>query len=240
VSAAWIAVIAALWLLVILVTLAVVGTIRRTAGVLEAAEEQLRHGLSFGGGLPAGSRVPAFEGRLADGSRFEADDLDGSTVLLFLSGGCAPCLQLAAELSEVVGTFDHELLVVLRDESDAEQLGLDSKLPLLFQPDGSVAQAFQTSATPHAFLLQDGLIRAVGHPNTLEALNGLRPLARREASNDLHATAAVPARSDDVLLHMSGRGLVLHVSRPHRGTLLSRAVLRRQAGLKESGALSSA
>ena len=181
-STAWIAVVVALWVVVILLTTAFVGTLRRIANVLEAAEERLRLAPTSGQGLLPGAELPWFEGLRADGTEFSADDIAGSrTMLLFLGGGCPPCRQLAAELSarDPGETLGLDLLVVLHDLGESQELALRPSTDVLLQPDGAIADAFQTTATPHAFVIENGTIAATGHPNTLDSLVRLSRTSRK-------------------------------------------------------------
>lgn len=175
-STPWLIAFLALWAVVLIEGMLVLGTFRRVAVVLEAAEGRLRELPAPGpGGLPIGAAVPPFAASTANGSAFSDADLRGKiSLVLFLSSGCPPCGVLADELSDAEAIPGTRLLVVLNDRSECLELGLSSALPIAYQRNGEVSRAFQTTATPHAFLVDSrGVILASGTPNSRKALRDL-------------------------------------------------------------------
>jgi hypothetical protein len=171
-SAAWMSAFVALWVLALILAVAFMGTLRRIGAVLEAAEQALQAPGVSKHGLPVGARVPWFEGVCPDGTIISTANFGESpATLLFLSGVCLPCHQLASELAtlEREKARDLGLWVVVREQKDLDELAL-AAVNVILQPDGSIQQAFQTTATPHAFAIKNGLVAASGHPNTAEAL----------------------------------------------------------------------
>jgi thiol-disulfide isomerase/thioredoxin len=144
--------------------------------VLEAAEARLQALPEYGpGGLPIGAQIPPFEATTADGAPFTEADLRGRTSLvLFLSSGCSPCRTLADDLNGNTDALGPDLLVVLNDPSELLELGLADEIPILYQPDSVVSRAFDTTATPHAFVVDhQGVVTASGTPNSLRQLRQL-------------------------------------------------------------------
>lgn len=180
-SGAWIAAFLALWAVVLLLGLLVLGLLRRIGPVLERAEFVASSAVGPGIGLPLGTTVPDFELSLANGEAISAADLRGRPyVLLFVSSGCAPCRGLAAEIRTREGPAPLADLIVVAAESDADAALTDAPYATLaFQSGRAVSDAFGTSATPHAFAVDtSGTVVASSFPNTLDHLEALA----REAS----------------------------------------------------------
>lgn len=177
-STPWIAAFVLLALVVALVAFLVVGMLRRIALVLEQAESRLRQLPSdFGpGGLAVGAPIADFVAETEAGIPFTASDLRGGPALVvFLSSGCAPCLTLARDLERAdAERLGARLFAVLHDPSERLELGLSSAVRVLYQRDGAISQAFETSATPHTFVLDSaGRVVATGTPNSFEGLKRL-------------------------------------------------------------------
>jgi thiol-disulfide isomerase/thioredoxin len=169
---------------VVTLALLVLGSMRRIAFVLERAESRLSAGTSVSpGGLAPGAPVPAAAAQRADGSPFDTGELAGRrTIVLFLSSSCTPCEALARELErgEELDAIAAELVVVVPDAEAAETLGLE-RVPVVFQPDHALARAFETTTTPHGFLVDASkTVVASATPNTLR---DLRMLAGRHATS---------------------------------------------------------
>jgi hypothetical protein len=194
-SAPWIAAFVALWLVVVLVVVVVLGFLRRATSVLEVAEQRLasvlRSGIDLGGVAP-GSIMSLFELRDRTGTTVSSDTLiDEPTLLLFLSPNCAPCKRLVAELrgTDIDGL---PFVVVLEDTAGAGEYPLADDVRLLFQTGQSVSQLFESTVTPQAFVVDIGgfvLERVI--PNSLA---DLRQVALRQKGGDKrHQTPAAAA-----------------------------------------------
>lgn len=102
----------------------------------------------------------------------------------FLGSGCPPCRTLVADLNQNPDEVYARLFIILSDESEFIDLGLIEAAPVVYQRDGAMARAFQTTATPHAFLVDhDCTIIASGTPNSIA---GLRRLNRHGVKGGDH------------------------------------------------------
>jgi hypothetical protein len=192
----WIVAFATLWAVVVFTLSIVLGGLRRIAPVLERAEQQLGVTSSASaGGLPPGTLVPAFSGRDAEGSEFDEQRL-GRALLLFLSGGCPPCRLLAQDIAKQypIAALQHEIVVVLNGRSELDELQLPSGIRVIYQANRSIARAFDTTATPHVFVIENGEIIGRGTPNSVAgifALTSQRAKGGERARRD-KASVAVP------------------------------------------------
>jgi thiol-disulfide isomerase/thioredoxin len=196
-STAWVVAYFVLAGAVVTLALLVLGSMRRIAFVLERAESRLSAGTSVSpGGLAPGAPVPAAAALRADGSPFDTGELAGRrTIVLFLSSSCAPCKGLARELEreKELDTLPAELVVVVPDAEAAETLGLE-RIPVVFQPDHALARAFDTTTTPHGFLVDASkTVVASATPNTLR---DLRRLAGQHRANEGSVQNGRPVEAD--------------------------------------------
>ena len=176
-TAPWIAAFILLWAVVLLLLFLQLGQLRRTAEVLEQSELRLRGtGLSPASmGLPPGSGVPSFEVPDAGGVAFAPrSQLGRRSIYLFLEGGCEPCRALVSDVNRYGGwdVPDIDLIAVIEgEEADvADPSGTSRVLPNALV----VAEAFRTSATPHAFAVDErGIVVEKSIPNTLDELRAL-------------------------------------------------------------------
>jgi hypothetical protein len=174
-SAPWIAASIALWAVVVLLGLIVLGTLRRITIVLERAESHLRTSPEGAGpgGLESGTKLPDFEGITLEGSPFTRDHVLGTpAVLVLLSRNCPACRALEKDLAErdLFG-LEARVIAVVGEHADAERLATVTGLEVVLQRDRSIARAFSSSATPHAFAIDaSGVVIRSGTPNTFDAL----------------------------------------------------------------------
>jgi AhpC/TSA family len=173
-SAFWMAAVIAVWLVVALLALVVLGLLRQIAPILERADAVLA-GQPTHPGLPVGSPIPTFALTAADGSTLTDTSLVGTPfTLLFVSSGCEPCRRLAAALREDDVDLPVELIVVADELDLLSQLGEWPTATLTSQSAHQVSEAFRTGATPHAFAIdRGGTIAAAGFPNTAQRLMSL-------------------------------------------------------------------
>lgn len=175
-STPWVIGFLGLWAVVFLEGVLVLGTFRRVSVALETAEGRLRELPAPGpGGLSIGARVPQFVASRADGREFTNEDLRGAiSLVLFLASGCPPCQTMVADLNQNPHEIYARLFVILSDESEVLELGLIEAIPVVYQRDGAMARAFQTTAAPHAFLVDDDCsLIASGTPNSIADLRRL-------------------------------------------------------------------
>jgi len=182
-SGAWIAAFLALWVVVLLLGLLVLGTLRRIAPLLERAESHLAASSGAAGrlGLEPGVPVPKFQVATVEGATVTDADLRGKTsIVLFIRRGCPACAPLIDQLKGgEAAKLGIQLVVAAEEESLAEELASAEAVTAIAQPDRSLANAFQTNATPHAFAVAtSGVVAESGFPNSVEQLEVLAALVR--------------------------------------------------------------
>ena len=163
--------------LVLLLGFVVVGVMRRITGVLEQAESRLA--TELGGGVPLLTAIPPFE--LVDDATGEIvsseDVIQEPTVLLFMEADCERCWQLASALSEQ-GAANFPLVVVAGKQGLGAGFELPANVPVFRQKGEEVAQLFQSTMTPHAFVVdQAGVVLDRAVPGSIDQLH---ELARRQ------------------------------------------------------------
>ncbi|MCP9487898.1 MAG: hypothetical protein MSC30_18820 [Gaiellaceae bacterium MAG52_C11] len=176
-SGAWIAAIVALWIVVGLIALVLLGVLRRTAYVLERVESQLTDAAGATVGAPIGAGIAEHELHEENGELVYFTDLLGAPALyLFMSVSCEPCHTLAPQLEEIRHTPDAiPLRIVMQGESDdSEALELPSWAQVLFDANGESARAFRYPATPQVFALDErGIVIDSLVPGSAESFNRL-------------------------------------------------------------------
>jgi hypothetical protein len=176
-SGPWAAAVIALWCVVILLTFAVLGVLRRISGVLEVAESRLRSGPVLGGtgGLEIGERVEPFSVRDSSGTEIRSDALyEDGAVLVFMGWECEPCQQLAASLREPATVpFKRPVLAILSDDERSLSWDLGRAVPL-YQLGGQASAAFANIATPQGFAVDAlGVVKAKSIVNSAAAVEAL-------------------------------------------------------------------
>jgi AhpC/TSA family len=197
VTAPWIVSFVALWVLVVVLALLVLGTLRRIAPLLERLESQHSGATADAAprGLVRGTRVPDFEAVRADGGRFETSDLRGSeSFVLFLSESCRACARFLRRLErDRVPDLSAELVVVVEDAALARRLDRAAGVTVLVQRDREIAGAFDSNVHPHAFVLDaNGLVLGSGTPNDWARLERLREAAVEGGDTRVKLAAVLP------------------------------------------------
>lgn len=175
----WIAGFVTLAVLVAVLAVVVLGVLRRVAPVLERAEGITRDVAEVDpqdiiGGLRIGSSAPNFTVTDRHGHAWTTGAADhvGRVVYLLVEPDCAFCETLVEDLRGAVEPMPVPLLLVsLADDEGRKFVGGidDPMITLLFQ-DGEASSAFRTTATPYAFVVENGVIVNRGHPNRLRSL----------------------------------------------------------------------
>lgn len=180
-SAPWIVLIVVLWLVVIGETVLVLGLSRRlTALEMTRGPVDHAHDATMGA-LAPGNPVPR---EVADqlGS-VPADTSDGSSVILFLSPGCGPCMKLADELAEPSreGHIEEDVeIVVVTNQAGAERFGHIGRT--VIDTSATIARGFRVPGTPFGFAVDSkGIIRGVAVPNDADDLRHLADVHRQPA-----------------------------------------------------------
>jgi hypothetical protein len=194
VSTPWIVATIALWLLVGVLAVFVLGLVRQIIPLLEATRTQLAS-LPSGVDIPAaspGSKIPSVRLREFGGGEVELKELLGTPAMfLFLSSNCVPCEQLAADLRRHPLPTDLTLFAIT-DEASAD-MGLGSHVSVLIQTNGAASKAFMNGAAPQAFLLDaDGIVITHTVPGSVEDLHDLARAAR--VAGDLPALLSMTSQ----------------------------------------------
>jgi hypothetical protein len=174
----WVVAFVALWLVVMLLGLLVLGTLRRLGPVVERSEELLSSAartLTIGG-LPPGATVTPFEAERGDGTAFTSDELlESATAVLFLEPDCSACEDLVNEVDRAHDfPLDVRVVIVSSDRGEAQRLAVQTDATVLVDDDHSIARIFQSVVSPQAFVLDEyGTVKASGTPNQWDELRRL-------------------------------------------------------------------
>jgi hypothetical protein len=151
----WIIAFGALWVLVLVLAMLVLGMLRRIAPLLAEAENIVRqqHDLPDDDGIPLGSEVPKFELIDAEGDIVRpGESLALPAVFLFVQSGCEPCQELTADISEHANSFAGTRMYVITAGDPNEYDMLRARGFSVFgQPDGQASAAFKQREFPNAF-----------------------------------------------------------------------------------------
>jgi hypothetical protein len=176
-SGGWIALMIALWLMVVALAVLVLGLISRVGQLERSALAKPEARRPVGGPQP-GSRLPVVprHERLAAPSGNASERL-----ILFLSSSCGPCTRLADELR--AAAIDEAMdalapagpaLLVVTDRDGVEVFGDLAVSELVVQPDGELTLAWDVPGTPFAVAVDEtGVVRASGFASTLARFNEL-------------------------------------------------------------------
>lgn len=186
----WIIAFIALAVAVLFTILVLVGLLRRVTGALEQVEMRLADApaLPAVAGVTPGSVIPPFAVTDETGAVVTSSDLirDPSIVLL-VAPDCSSCKYLAREVDGAGESVDGLPLFVLVQSSEREGDLTFRAGRTLYDGQLEAARAFQTAATPIAFVLDRGgfvLDRTI--PNSLD---DLRVLALRQKGGAIPAQA---------------------------------------------------
>lgn len=177
-SAGWIALFVALWLVVLLLVVLVLGLIRRVA-VLEAGLAWDQREPGYVGGPPVGAPAPSVA---ACRELASAPDTGDGRVVLFLTSSCGVCRRLAGELRTEDRTAttsewsarDFELVLVTDPNGRDAYADLDADA-MVVQTTGELSRAWSVPGTPFAVAMdRDGVVRASGFAGTRAKLDELR------------------------------------------------------------------
>lgn len=179
-TAPWVAVVVALWVVVILVALVLLGLLRRVDSLLQQSSAGFPYGDPLGG-LAPGASVGEFRAVDASGQQWSHIPVDGPAIVLLTAPGCAPCNSLMRALAADGAPLDIPLIVVTTDEETAKAEPKPAWCYVLYQQEGSVYEALRTTATPHAFAMgQDGRVLESVIPGHLEDLRNMARRARHQ------------------------------------------------------------
>jgi hypothetical protein len=191
VTAPWIATVAALWLLVVVLAFAVLGALRRATSIFESFEAS---GVAPSFGAPVMSAVEPFELYERDGELVTwLDFVEGPTILLVMSPRCPSCTELVRRLGDIGRCVDDvPLVVVMNDTPEGRAVEFPPEMHVLYQRDAQATKALDNRATPQAYVVDaTGLVFDRRIPN---ALDDLRKMARfQRTGGQIEAPAAEEA-----------------------------------------------
>ncbi|MGI8589095.1 MAG: peroxiredoxin family protein [Chloroflexia bacterium] len=172
---------AALWVLVILQSLILLGLVRmvyqlQRTGVVGSSSEGIGD-LS----LRPGQEAPEFSAVDLSGAPISSADFHGLKAILFVSPNCPSCTLTLYEMQALKYKASGNVLVVCRANRDecirlAERHELD--IPTVADEDERISRLFGVSSVPVAVLINDdGRIRSYGYPqrDELEKALGTTP-----------------------------------------------------------------
>ena len=150
----WAVVVVVQWVAIVALAAVVLGVLRRLAPQLERAEpvKVLNPGRQ---GAEVGVKLPAFAARDEDGRPAGDERLLGRpSVLLFLSAGCGPCLDLARDLEMISADQTARLAASLIVMTDADGLVRGKRLVNTLAQVSDLAASAKSPALPMASFRQ--------------------------------------------------------------------------------------
>lgn len=146
-SAPWITVLLALWVVVVILAVIQVGVLRKVLPVLDHAAAA--PAMPF---VPSeGMLLPAFEASLADGSAITAAQMNGQPfILLFVSEACAPCRRLLLRLEDYIWSAEGAAVYLVMADGARVDMPIPACVTPLLEHGGNVSRAFSVTATPLA------------------------------------------------------------------------------------------
>jgi hypothetical protein len=182
-SGPWVVAFVALWALVVMVALLVLGTLRRLTPILANVESMLAMAgtTARASGLDVGAFVPAFAAETTKGEILTDDDLAASpTVVLFVDASCRACDSIVAGLEAGRPVMPGIRLVVVGEQmGEGRQLTADPDVTVVQAGSAlAMASAFASERTPEAFVIIDGRVAAKGLTSDLDQL--LRLVSRAD------------------------------------------------------------
>lgn len=198
-STSWAAAFVALWVVVLVIAVVVVGLLRRISSVLEQAEAHVASsgsGAAAIGGLPVASYAPEFRVFNENGDEIKTAELVRTpTILLFMEAHCGPCEQLAPDLEPAVDEIEGVPFFIVLSEEEGRPPWLPTGVRAVYQRQGELSQAFENTATPQAYVLDPS--RFVLSKRLIGSLSDLRELARLQATSGGGDTNSKPVLSGD-------------------------------------------
>jgi methylamine dehydrogenase accessory protein MauD len=161
------------WVAVVGLAVVVLGILRQITPVLERAAA---HPGALGPGNqgpPVGDPIPHFSVRDTAGELVDEQSLRGQpALLLFLSVGCGPCEQLAAELRRAdLGALARQLIIVTRPDGP-RVLGIPDGLRVVTEASDEVTGPLAVMGLPFAIAVDaNGIVKGAQVPNTVEHID---------------------------------------------------------------------
>lgn len=160
----------ALWILVILYGVILLGLVRMVS--------QLKQANSDKDGPRPDREAPKFSAMGLSGERIDSADFAGrSTALLFVSTSCSSCMLTLQEMEALSHKAKGNVIVICRADRDdcarlADSYGRD--VPTVVDEDERISRLFDIPGVPTAVLIDErNRIRSYGHPIRGEELEEL-------------------------------------------------------------------
>jgi methylamine dehydrogenase accessory protein MauD len=168
-SALWMASIVLLWVVVLVMSLVLLGSLRSLALVrwrLQQLEATTPSRLGRRG-LKRGAKAPDFVLPSVEGGELALSGFAGRRILLvFTQSGCAPCKRIVPELNQLHDQGDVVVLVANHGNPELTErwaFEVGARFPVLVQEDLNLSRRYEVFATPFAFLVNEkGVITAKG------------------------------------------------------------------------------
>lgn len=172
---------AALWVLVVLHSVVLLGVVRIVYQLQQPGA------VPDDGRLRSGEEAPAFSGVDLAGAAINSTDFAGrQKLLLFISPDCPGCSQiLERDADYLKHKAQRNLIVICRDTRErcdrlAEQYELD--VPIIADEDQRITQLYGVSTFPTAVTINaDDRVLSYGHPHPEELVQMLEKAAQMEA-----------------------------------------------------------
>lgn len=153
---------AALWILVILQSVILLGLVRMVSQLQQS-------GATSNSTATSGEEAPQFSAVDLSGKTINNADFAGRlTALLFVSSRCPSCMTTLAELNALAYKSMGNMIVICRTgREDAEMLAETYKLnvPVIADEDDRISQLFGITSVPTAVLINArNRIQSVGYP----------------------------------------------------------------------------
>lgn len=195
----WVAAYFAIWAAVIVLTLVVLGILRRISAVLEEAEHVIRSNRELDAGVPPGAPVGSFVARNANGDIVTDADLRGRpSVVAFLEAGCEPCKVVASELSRLDRPPTSVPVIIVTDDTvESRSMTVGAYVTVLYDQDGSVSRAFRNAVYPFGFALDEaGVVVEKAIATSVEAIHRLAISAAGPKRPTAIARSGLPVRTN--------------------------------------------
>lgn len=198
----WTIAFAALWGLMLLEGVLLLGVLRQLGMLHRRIDElpKVAAPLSASQGLPLGMPAPDFTLPQLGAGRRSLSDFRGRRLLLaFVSPDCGPCKELLPHLNALAERADQdELQIVAISTGGAsmnEQLRARHRFqsPLLLQEDREVAALYKTTITPYLYVIDvHGVVRGHQVANTLAEVEWLVAQVQEEGTHGQVRRAPLP------------------------------------------------
>lgn len=164
---------AALWLLVLVNSLILLGLIRLVAQLRPQSPLRENGGREDDGRLKPGQKVPPFSAVDLAGAPIRSADYAGRPwALLFVSPTCHACTTTLAELEAIAHKVQGNVVVICRaGHDDCARLADTPKLAVrqVVDGDNEISQLFGVSSNPTAVLIDEhGRVQKYGYPQREE------------------------------------------------------------------------